>query len=373
MKRGTIKRFSLLLITLSIAFGLLGCSSQTAAPGNTTTSTRTITDAVGRQVEIPIQVERIIPLGSTPRMITYLGLADNVVGIGESHLASNPIQAYGWINKEHWSTLPVCGTDAMGETAYYPEEIILAKPDVILCSYTSDVAEAIQKQTGIPTVSVPQGTLFGEDYEQALRMLGDVCGVSQRAEAVIAFINDALSDLRTRTENIPTENKPTVLAAGATFKGSHSIDGVYINYPVFEAIHANDLAAGLTSQTGMNGVMVDREQILLWDPEIIFFDAGSMGLVRSDYSENRAYFDQLQSVRDDALYQLPNSTWHWTNVEIPLVSAYFVGKLLHPQTFEELDFDQKASEIFDFFLGEPDYLTTLEAVGAGYGKVKLSD
>ena len=202
-------------------------------------------------------------------------------------------------------------------------------------------------------------------------VLGEVCGVSDRAEALIAYIDDTLADLAARTSAAgPT---PTVLAAGATFKGSHSIDGVYTSYSVFDVLSANDAADEIAGTSGTSGVMVDREQILLWDPDLIFFDSGSMGLVRADYKENPGYFEQLQAVRTGQLYQWPNSTWHWSNVEIPLVSAYYVGALLHPDAFADVDFEAKASEIFDLFLGQPDFLSVLEQAGAGYGQVTLGE
>ena len=148
---------------------------------------------------------------------------------------------------------------------------------------------------------------------------------------------------------------------------------MYTNYPVFQILSANDVAREVAGQTGASGVMVDREQILTWDPEIIFFDSGSMELLRTDYAENPGYFQQLQAVREGRLYQWPNSTWHWSNVEIPLVSAYYTGTLLYPEAFADVDFEAKASEIFDFFLGQPDYLRVLEAAGAGYGSVTLGE
>lgn len=386
-----MKKIVLLLLVIVLGISSLSCSkkdqdsvekehkqeaiSENSAEINVDSkqenSSRKITDAVGREIEIPNDVQKIVPLGNTPRMITYLGLAKKVVGIGECEITENRMHAYAFVNKETWKDLPNCGTDAMGETAYYPEEIILAAPDVILCTYTSDVADDIQTKTGIPTVSVPQGTLFGEDYEVALRMLGDVCGVSERAEEVIAFINNCLEDLKNRTANIPDENKPTVLVAGATFKGSHSIDGVYTNYSVFKTLSANDVAIGLEGQTGSSGVMVDKEQIITWDPDMIFFDAGSMELVRTDYAENPGYFEQLKAVKNGEIYQWPNSTWHWSNVEIPLVSAYYTGQLLYPDKFSDMSFEKKAGEIFEFFLNDVDYLAKLEEVGAGYGKITL--
>ena len=383
MKRRTRNnRPILFLLAVTLLLSLAACGSDpqggnSAGSGQSQSEpgaqTRTITDGVGRTVEIPARVERIVPLGNAPRMIVYLGLADRVVGIEECEIAESPIQAYAYVNLEQWSGLPVCGTNSMGETAYYPEEIMLADPDVILCTDPADTADNLQSQTGIPVVSVPQGTLFGEDYEEALRILGDVCGVSDRAEAVIAFIQDCLADLERRVENIPQGDKPTVLAAGATFKGGHSIDGIYTDYPVFQILSANDAAKDVAGEANASGVMVDKEQILSWDPEIIFFDAGSMELVRTDYAENPGYFEQLRAVREGNLYQWPNSTWHWSNVEIPLVSAYSTGILLYPEAFADVDLQEKASEIFGFFLGESDFLSTLEAAGAGYGSVTLGE
>lgn len=384
------KTTTALLLALVMVFALAACSKtesgSNASPTtqqNTTDksdgadtaepTTRVITDALGRQVEIPVEVKSIVPLGNTPRMISYLGLADIVVGIEECEIASSPIQAYAYPHVEKWSALPNCGTNSMGETAYYPEQIMLANPDVILTTDNGEVADNLQTQTGLPVVCVDQGSLFAESYEQSLRILADVCGVTDRAETLIAYLNGCLKDLADRSANIDISEKPTVLGAGATFKGGHSIDGVYTNYAVFEILEANDVAEEIAGQKGSSGVMVEKEQILAWDPEIIFFDSGSMGLVRADYAENAGYFEQLQAVRKGELYQWPNSTWHWSNVEIPLVSAYYVGCMLYPERFSDVDFEEKASDIFEMFLGEPDYLEVINASGSGYGKVTLGE
>ena len=340
---------------------------------NTKEETRIFTDMLGREVEIPTEIDTIVPLGNAPRMIVYLGLADMAVGIEECEIAKNPLQAYAYPQKEKWSKLPNCGTNSMGETAYYPEQIIQANPDVILTTDPADVADNLQMQTGIPVVCVSQGTLFGEDYEESLRTLAEICDVKDRAEELIHFINDTLNDLSSRAETMKDVKKSTVLGAAASFKGGHSIDGVYTNYSVFEVLQANDVAEEVANEKFSSGVMVEKEQILKWDPEIIFFDSGNLELVKTDYAENPDYFEQLQAVKNGNLYQWPNSTWHWSNVEIPLVSAYYVGSLLYPEAFEDVNFEEKASEIFDMFLDQPDYLKILEESGSGYGKVTLGE
>ena len=363
-----------------LAFSLVGCgetTSSTPSSGTTQSSTdtagttRTITDHRGRTVEIPAKIERIAPLGFTPRVLTYLGLADKFVGIQECEIAKSPIMAYAYPHREEWAKLPNTGTDSLGAGLWNAEVLIQCKPDVIITTYTADVSDDIQRQTGIPVVSVTELSdekLFTEEYSENIRFLGEVCGVSERAEELIAYIDQCVQDVKNRTKDIPDDKKPTVLAAGATFSGAHSIDGIYANYIVFDLLAAKDVTKGF-SESG--GVLVDKEKILDWNPDILFFDANSMKLIYEDYQKDPSYFESLKAVKNGQMYQWPNSQWHSTNVEIPLVTLYYVGAMLYPEQFADVDFEKKASEIFDKFLGEPDYLKTLEEAGAGYGPVSL--
>lgn len=369
-----------LAIVLALALSILtiaGCASNSAqvdggAQKDEAPATRTVVDGEGREVEIPSTVEKIVPLGNAPRMIVYLGLAENVVGVGGMQRENiTPLTAYAYATKDVWADLPIVGTDAAGATDYYPEQIISVHPDVILCTYTAELADEIQSKTGIPTVAVPQGSLYQEDYKQALRIIGDVCGVKDRAENVISYIDDCLADLNRRTADISDDEKPSVLAAAATFKGAHGIEGVYVNYPVFSAINANNVAEGSVAEGRATAVTVDREQILGWNPEIVFLDAGNVKLVRDDMAENGDFFDKLSAFNAGNVYQYPNSTSYYSNVEIPIANSYFVGSLLYPERFKDVDVDKKANGIFEFFLGDPDYLSKLKAVGYGYGKAEL--
>lgn len=370
-----LKKTAAFLLAAAVALSLCACGQAPAKETPETMGkemeTRTITDALGREVTVPAAVEKIVPLGNTPRMISYLGLAGKVVGIGDCERAKSPLQAYAYVNRELWKDLPIVGSDSMGETSYYPEELIQTAPDVIVCTYGLDTVQDIERQTGLPVVAVTDASLFTPEYEDSLRILGEVCGVSERAEAVVEFINSCISDLRTRTENIPDDDKPSILAAAATFKGSHGIEGVYSNYAVFDVISVNDVTRNMTDTGVAGGLLVDKEQILAWDADLIFLDYSGVELVRQDMAENPDFYTQLKAFRNGDVYQCPNSTWHWSNVEIPLVSAYYMGSLLYPEAFADVDFEAKASEIFEFFLGQPDYLNTLAEAGAGYMKLDL--
>ncbi|MCR5663457.1 MAG: ABC transporter substrate-binding protein [Oscillospiraceae bacterium] len=341
--------------------------SQQTGTGDPEASTRVIIDGLGREVEVPTHIERIVTLGNATRMATYLQLTDKLVTVANGDQSKSVFMAYGVFHQDEWADLPVVASGGYGEIN--PEAILEADPDVILCTYEADIVANIEAQLGMMVVAAPQGTLFAEDYELALRVFGDACGVSDRAEAVIAMIHSCLEDLDRRTAGVPEADKPLCLCAAATFRGGHGISGVYSDSAILAAIHANNAATGLADKP--KGVEVDREQILAWDPEVLILDAGNIELVRTEYGEDPGFFAQISAVKNDRIYQWPNATANYTNVEIPLVSAYYAGKLLYPEAFADVDFEAKAEEIFSFFLGHEGYMDILNENGVGYGQVKL--
>lgn len=298
------KIFALLLAVLMTAAGCGNSREPNAgSEGRPAPAGRVVTDALGRQVELPNTVETFVALGNTPRMAAYLGLAGRAAGVGGMEAERvTPLTAYAYVNREVWKDLPAVGTDASGNTDYYPEVILEATPDVILCTYTEDIAEDLEEKTGIPAVAVGQGTLFEEDYEQSLRILGEVCGVPERAEAVIRYIRDCLEDLDKRTAGIPEEEKPSVLSAAATFKGVHGIEGVSLK-----------------------------------NPDYIFCDYGGVALVKQDAAENPEYYGQLQAYREGRIFQHPSSTSYFSNLELSLANCYYIGSVIYPEQFADID------------------------------------
>lgn len=365
-----MKRLIPLLMILALV--LSACGTEVAQPTDAA-GTRTVTDSLGREVAVPESVDGIVVLGNTPRMATYLGLTDMVVGYSGMDADSiTPLTAYANVTKDDWADVPVVGTDSGGNTSYNSEEIILTGADVIFCTTTSDVADQLQRETGIPVVSVSQGTLFGEDFEQSLSIMAEVCGVSERAQAISDYVDACFAELEQLTVDIPEDERHTVLSAAATFRGFHGIEGIRVYDPVMLSVNALNLADEADGGGEYASYTVDKEQIVVWNPEYIFMDSSGVPLVRQDYAEHPAYYAELSAFQNGNMYQYPSSTSYYDNMEISLANCYYVGSVLYPEAFADVDFEAKASEIFDFFLGEPDYLAELEAYGAFYGAVDVS-
>lgn len=376
-----MRKLASLLLILGILLSLCACgaanqpaptaAAETAAEPTEEPAaepeTRIVVDGLGREIEVPAKVETIVTLGNASRMATYLGLADKMITVTSGDNNDSIVMAYGYYNHDIWADLPVCSSGGYGEIN--PEVIIEASPDVILCTFEEDIVANIEEQLGRKVVAAPQGTLFAEDYEHALRVFGEACGVSDRAETVIAFIQECLADLDSRTSSIADDNKPTALCAAATFRGGQGIAGVYANNAVFATVNAKDVTVGYID--AQKGVEVGKEQVLEWNPDLIVLDASNLGLVENEYAEDPAFFESLNAVKNGELYQWPNSTSNYTNVEIPLVNAYYIGSVMFPEAFADVDFETKAEEIFRFFLGHDGYLSVLNNAGMGYGSVVL--
>ena len=386
------KIFILLLTVLAMVLSLAACgaketpavtevakaeaqqSGEVAAEATEETETsgpRIVVDALGREVEVPAEVNRIVAMGNAPRLCAYLQLADKFVTTNQGDLSETVFMAFGWAYRDNWLDLPIAGAGGYGN--FNAEAILEADPDVIVCTYEADIVASLEEQTGLPVVSVAQGVLYAEDYAQSLRTLGQVCGASERAEEVIAFVNACLEDLNNRTKDVADADKPLILGSAATFRGGHGIQGVYVDHPVFSAVNAKDAAIGLEKQYFDTGVEVDLEKILEWNPEVLFLDAGNLGLVKAEYAENPDFFQQLAAVQNGQVYQWPNSTSSSANLEISLVNTYYAGKILYPDAFADVDFEAKAEEIFEFFLGRTGYLEVLTEHGVGYDNITLGE
>ena len=375
----------LMVLVMVLSFAACGAKEETpateapkaevqpteAAVETETASPRVIVDALGREVEIPAEVNRIVAMGNAPRLCSYLQLADKFVTTNQGDLSETVFMAFGWAYRDNWLDLPIAGAGGYGN--FNAEAILEAEPDVIVCTYEADIVASLEEQTGLPVISVAQCVLYAEDYEQSLRTLGEVCGASERAEEVIAFVNTCLEDLNDRTKDIADADKPLILGSAATFRGGHGIQGVYVDHPVFSAVNAKDAAIGLEKQYFDTGVEVDLEKILEWNPEVLFLDAGNLVLVEAEYAENPDFFQQLAAVQNGQVYQWPNSTSSSANLEISLVNTYYAGKVLYPEAFADVDFEAKAEEIFEFFLGRTGYLEVLTEHGVGYDNITLGE
>jgi iron complex transport system substrate-binding protein len=323
----------------------------------------TITDGFEREVAVPENTEKVVCSGAgCLRYLVYLQGQDYVVGVDSMETKENEIEGrpYVLVNPQ-LKDYPLIGE---GRGKDDPEKIIGINPQVIFktsmidqsAEPTAAEADTLQEKTGIPVVSLPYGSLKNEDQKaqmySSLRIMGEVVGKEERAEEVIAYIEATMQDLESRTADIPESERKAVYVGGVSSAGAHGIISTEPAYPPFLWVNANNVAAGM----GADHADIAKEALVDWDPEYIFIDVGTLqlgnegaiGELKSDTA-----LTGLSAVSNDKVYGVIPYNFYSTNYESVLANAYFVGKVLYPERFEDVDPEAKADEIYTFFLGKP--------------------
>jgi iron complex transport system substrate-binding protein len=302
----------------------------------------TVTDLAGRSLEIQGPAARVCAIGpGALRLVCYVGAANKVVGIENMEKQWSGGRPY-ILAYPQLLDLPVIGQGGPDSTPD-TEALIGSGAQVIFAAYLVDTAKAqeLQEKTGIPVVVLSCGQLgtFDRELLESIAQVGRVTGNTARAREVVDFIQDCQQELRGRTADIPEDQKPSVYAGGIGMRGTHGIESTQADFPPFEVINAVD-------ETGRQGsVMIDKEQLLLWDTEIIFVDQGGWPMVREDYAENPGLYTSLQAVREGKLYGYLPFNFYTTNVDTALADAYFMGTVIYPDAFQDFDPVDKAREM----------------------------
>lgn len=366
------KRISFLLV-LAMVLTMAACGNTANAPTTEASSaaaetlglteaapeSRVIADAAGRTVEIPAEVNQVVCVGvGALRYTCYVGGADRVIGVEDYETKPGMSRLYNYVNFDKFKDLPVIGTN--GEP--FVEEIVGVDPQVIvMSSYAKQDADELSEKTGIPVVVVPGSdtTLDDKAYE-TIRILGELYGLEDRAETLTAYLRGVQKDLDDRTASIPEESKPTCYVGGVSFKGQHGFEGTEAYYGPFELIHAKNLA-NTTDQTG--AFNIDVEQVLAWDPDVIFLDFNGMSLIKEDYEAHPDFYNALTAVQEDKVYSQISFRSSASNLETALADAYYAACIMFPDAFSDVDPVEKAGEIFEALLGTNPYE---DLKGAGY-------
>ena len=326
---------------------------------------RVLTDAAGREVEIPAQVERVVCTGvGALRYTCYVGAQELVVGVEQYETEPSLERLYSYVNRDRFAGLPAIGANGEPDA----EAILAADPQVIVMSAYVDGADDLQARTGVPVVVVPgSDTTLDDGAFETIRLLGELYGVEDRAAELTDYLREVEADLAARTADIPAEEKPSVYVCGVSFQGAHGFEGTEAHYGPLELIGADNLA----NQTGQASAFdIDPEQVLAWDPDVILIDYNGLPLIAEDYAADPDFYNALTAVREGRVYAQISFRSYASNLETALADAYYAGTVIYPERFADIDIAQKADEIFTMLLGEAVYADLVEN-GYAFQAVKL--
>ncbi len=354
----TIFKASAFFVALSSS---TGCEDVRTPKTVTSDSTITVVDGLGRSVTVPFDPEHVICSGpGCLRLLVYLQGQDRVVAVDDMEGGRATFEARPYFLANPWfAELPVFGEFRGHDNP----ELILAldpQPQVIFKTFPlmgTDPVE-LEEMTGIPVVVLEYGVMWPDraDFDRSLRTMARIMNSEERAEEVIAFIDSTISDLARRTLEMPADSQKSCFIGGIAYRGPHGFQSTEPGYPPFLFAGAGNIAApGDIEEYSGEHADIAKERILAWDPEVIFIDGSTLeadpgASALHQLADDPAY-SSLSAVTNGELYCLIPYNWYTWNCGSILADAYYIGKVLYPERFDDVNPAAKADEIYRFLVG----------------------
>ncbi|MBK1840344.1 ABC transporter substrate-binding protein [Azospirillum sp. YIM B02556] len=282
------------------------------------------TDLAGNEIVLSKPAERIValPAPSAPTVMAADRSADRLVGM---HQTVAEVAKGGLLGRlfPRLNQLPASLLSA-GKSAFMPnvEAIAALEPDLVLQrgelgpQVVSPLAEA-----GLKTALVVYGD--EETTRRNIRLMADLTGHPERAEALIGWRDEVLARIR-RPEKTAGKT-PTVLFL-SRLAGHLVVTGK--GTPTDFAIAA---AGGRNLAAERSGsITVTAEQIMIWDPEVILLNSADRDLQPADI-RNDPLLSGTAAAKAGRVYKVLVGAFRWEppNAENPLLWLW-LAKLFHP-------------------------------------------
>ncbi|MDR1955677.1 MAG: ABC transporter substrate-binding protein [Treponema sp.] len=299
------------------------------------------TDSVGRTVEIPGKITRLVPSGTLAQMFLLAIAPDMFCAISSAY----PPDAEEFV-PAYVLQLPVVG-QFYGADNLNLEEIAAIGPELVIDigepkdSIAEDM-DAISQAIAVPAIHI---TATLQSTPQAFRTLGTILGREEQGEALAAFCEKTLSEAQELVAEVGDAKKSVLYClgqAGLNVIAAGSFHGEVLDYLAHnQAVVANPASRGSGNET-------DLEQLLLWDPEVIIFGPDSVYMTAG----SDPTWKQLQAIRKGTYYEVPFGPHNWMGMP-PSINRYlgiiWLEQILYPEYRVGIDWYQEIAEYYRLF------------------------
>lgn len=245
---------------------------------------RTIQDDLGRTVEVPHSIERVVPLApNITELLFASGAGSKVVGVSA------------------YDDFPPA-VDSLPQYSVIPmdfEAIVALDVDLVFASEQvnnpkdADTFAAV----GMPVYFIAVNTL--KDLTRAMRDLGELLGTSEAAHKRATQLEDSLAQLAVLTANLP--EKPDVLFLVETSTLYAFGQGSYIHDII-------DIAGGhsITKTQSIRFPILTDEFVLASNPDVIVGSFGP-GFEKAKLLAHHPAWDILSAIVSDQVFGLDPS------------------------------------------------------------------
>ncbi|MEC9524087.1 ABC transporter substrate-binding protein [Escherichia marmotae] len=336
------KLFLLMIFLLSLSF--------------TTQAERTFTDQIGREVKVPDKVDRIVVLQhQTLNLLVQMNATDKIVGVmsnWKQQLGSN----YARLAPE------LVSKASLGDLTHVDaEKLVALHPQVVFVTNYAP-QEMIDKisSLGIPAVAISlRHDDEGEknklnprmaDEEQAyvkglyegIMLIGNIINKPEEAKALIKATENGRNIVSERLQNLPEEKRIRAYMANPelTTYGSGKYTGLMMK-------HAG--AVNVAASTIKGFKQVSMEQVIAWNPQVIFVQNRYPGVVNEIRSNPQ--WQVIDAVKNHRVYLMPEyaKAWGYPMPEAMGIGELWMAKKLYPEKFNDVDMHKIANDWYRKF------------------------
>ena len=317
---------------LLIAVMILAAASVSAVP---------FTDSLGRTVELPDRIERIVPSGNLAQMVLYSLAPERIAG-WSSKLSGSAEEYF----IQDTVTLPVFGTFYGKKANLNKEALMAAFPDVVIdMGEIKGSREAmindLDKLSGDIMIPVIFIEAYLDNTPDVYRTAGKLLGLENRAEELAAFAEDAIGMAANAREKI---DDPVTVYYSTSPDGLEAIAEGNFHGEVIEKIGAKNI---VPSSFGESGGSISMEQLYIWNPEVILFQEEEAYRHAMESPE----WQVLDAVAEGNVYPIPSEPYSF--IDAPpatnrIIGIYWLGNLLYPELYP-VDVVQKTIEYYSLY------------------------
>ena len=330
-----------LLLAAALLLSLTACGSAPAAPSSSA-GTVPFTDDLGRTVDIPAEITRIVPTGPLAQHVLFAIAPDLMVAL----TAGWDSRPEDFINPQYLS-LPYLG-QLYGSAELNVEQLALADPQLILdigepkASSAEDLDD-LTARTSVPSLFLSSDLAsMGETY----RTLGRLLGREERGEELASFCERVYSRALSVMEQVGDQRERVLFVLGG--EGLNVLAAGSYHAELLDLLCHNLAVVENPSSKGM-GNAVTMEQISLWDPDFVIFAPGSI------YSsvQEREPWNRVSAIVSGRYVEVPNAPLNWTGMP-PSVQRYlgliWLPAVLYPE-YCQYDVKAEITECYRLLFG----------------------
>lgn len=319
-------------------------------------ASRQITDQTGRQVTIPDRVDRIVVLQhQTLNLLVQMNATDKIVGV-----MANWKQQLG---DSYARLVPELNQKAtLGDLTHVdPEKLVALHPQVVFVTNYAP-QEMIDSITalGIPVVAISlrhdepgekakmnpsirdEEMAYDKGLREGITLIGEIINKPAEAKALITATDEGRKIVSDRLKDVPAEKRIRAYMANPelTTYGSGKYTGLMM-------LHAG--AVNVAAATVKGFKTVSMEQIIAWDPQVIFVQDRYPSVVNEINSSPQ--WQAIDAVKNHRVWLMPDyaKAWGYLMPEAMGIGELWMAKKLYPQKFQDVDMNKLANKWYQRF------------------------